>query len=43
MKKYCSVRLPIELIDVIKKMALTNHRSFTGQVIHLLTESLKIK
>jgi len=41
MQKTITVRLDEELIERIKKMAETNHRSMNGEIEYILSEKAK--
>lgn len=41
LKKYCSIRMSMDLVSRITAMAKAEQRSFTGQVIYLIEYALK--
>ena len=41
LKKYCSIRMSMDLVNRITAMAKDEQRSFTGQVIYLIEYALK--
>lgn len=41
LKKYCSIRMSLDLVGRITEMAKEEQRSFTGQVIYLIEYALK--
>ena len=41
LKKYCSIRMSMDLVNRITAMAKAEQRSFTGQVIYLIEYALK--
>ena len=41
LKKYCSIRMSLDLVSRITVMAKAEQRSFTGQVIYLIEYALK--
>ena len=41
LKKYCSIRMSLDLVDRISALAKAEQRSFTGQVIYLIEYALK--
>ena len=40
LKKYCSIRMSLDLVERITALAKAEQRSFTGQVIYLIEKAM---